>query len=272
MKVGDRVKSLGSSLVSGLSFSGSGHARPPPSSAANTTAAVTNGGPDHDGRDEMLERLRSEAAAVVRKEPILSMLLSRVGLLDAATLARLGGNPSRVAQAAALTCASPEPAKSFEEAIARIVSHRLSSCSGTSENICPKFLRQLLEESFRNTAELEMGHTMSEAVREDAVAIVRRDPACETLLEAVLFMKGFHSLVIHRAARRAWKPAEASTVEEGAVPNGNDMEQTVSNREGASVAGERFVALLLQSQASAAFGVDIHPACSIGAGVMIDHA
>jgi hypothetical protein len=38
------------------------------------------------------------------------------------------------------------------------------------------------------------------------------------------------------------------------------------------VEGKRFVALLLQSLASSAFGVDIHPASSIGAGIMIDHA
>ncbi|EED86720.1 serine acetyl transferase, partial [Thalassiosira pseudonana CCMP1335] len=97
---------------------------------------------------------------------------------------------------------------------------------------------------------LELGHTMAEAVREDAMAVLRRDPACETLLEVVMFMKGFLSLVIHRAARRAWKP----------------------DTTGSTVKGTRFVALLLQSHASSAFGVDIHPAAQIGAGVMIDHA
>lgn len=97
--------------------------------------------------------------------------------------------------------------------------------------------------------ELELGHTMSEAVRADALAVVKRDPACETLLEVVLFMKGFASLVIHRAARREWKPDD-----------------------GGGSGGRRFAALLLQSQASSAFGVDIHPAAQIGAGVMFDHA
>ena len=204
--------------------------------------------------DEMFIRLRREAAVVVQNEPILSMLLSNVGLLDATVETTAGGLNKVV------------PATSFEEAIARIVSHRLSSCSGKTESICPTFLRHLIEESFRST-ELEMGHTMTESVREDAIAIVRRDPACETLLEAVLFMKGFHSLVIHRAARRAWKPAPRHDI--GVIINGNNGKTEIDKT--VHVEGKRFVALLLQSQASLAFGVDIHPASSIGAGVMIDH-
>ena len=129
------------------------------------------------------------------------------------------------------------------------MTHRLSSCSGGSSTICPEYLYDHILEAFTGD-ELENGHTMSKAVREDALAIIRRDPACETLLEAVLFMKGFLSLVLHRAARRAWKPAE----------------------DGQGGGGSRFLALLLQSQASSAFGVDIHPAASIGCGVMFDHA
>ena len=199
---------------------------------------------------------------------MLSMLLSKVGLLDETTLLKLSsylGKP--------LHCTSTiETAKSFEEVISRIVSHRLSSCSGGSENICPNYLRHLLEESFSIRSEedddshLELGHTMSYSVRKDAMAILKRDPAVETLLEAVLFMKGFHALVLHRAARRAWRPDKNED-------DIYDVEQAKkSNSDNVFVGGKRFVALLLQSQASAAFGVDIHPACSIGAGVMIDHA
>eukprot|EP00571_Detonula_confervacea_P015920 CAMPEP_0172304678 /NCGR_PEP_ID=MMETSP1058-20130122/6062_1 /TAXON_ID=83371 /ORGANISM="Detonula confervacea, Strain CCMP 353" /LENGTH=612 /DNA_ID=CAMNT_0013016021 /DNA_START=44 /DNA_END=1882 /DNA_ORIENTATION=- len=245
----------------------------------NDGTTITNGLPQNDeiaSNDELFLRLRSEAAMVVQKEPILTMLLSKVGLLD---------NNNLPPEAMIASCTdSNEPAKSFEEIIARIVSHHLSSCSGGTENICPKFLRHLLEESFRNN-ELEMGHTMSEAARRDALAILRRDPACETLLEAVLFMKGFHSLVIHRAARRAWKPVAAKELlvaDENKSNNANknmeqakvmaDSDSDSSGDKGISVAGKRFVALLLQSQASSAFGVDIHPAASIGAGVMIDHA
>ncbi|KAL9187043.1 hypothetical protein ACHAXT_010763 [Thalassiosira profunda] len=227
-----------------------------------TAVAKLNGLPqssDVVSDDEMFVRLRGEAAEVVRREPILSNLLSKVGLVDATV------------------CGKSEPATSFEEIISRIVAHRLSSCSGKSETICPDFLRKLIQESF-DGGELELGHSMSEAVRQDALAVLNRDPACVTLLEVVLFFKGFHALVLHRTARRAWKPDEREGDGENPMDaEGFDMvdaEQARANTGEAevSMSGKRFVALLLQSQASSAFGVDIHPACSIGAGVMIDHA
>ena len=42
--------------------------------------------------------------------------------------------------------------------------------------------------------------------------------------------------------------------------------------DGNSSLSSRYVSLWLQSQASAAFGVDIHPAAEIGSGVFFDHA
>jgi hypothetical protein len=55
-------------------------------------------------------------------------------------------------------------------------------------------------------------------------------------MEAVLFMKGFHSLVIHWAVRRAWKPA-TKTSEAGADANmakggGGSSGQDVRDRGG----------------------------------------
>ena len=196
----------------------------------------------------------------------MCILLSKVGLLDASDIPSFSTDPMMQSIPLKLSSKAMEPAKSFNEAISRIVSQRLSACSGGSENVCPLYLCHLIEGAFASE-DLELGHTMSEAVREDANAVFRRDPACETLLEAVLFMKGFLSLVIHRAARRAWKPdADAGeTGDNGGASLSNDVDAVV-------VRGARFVALLLQSQASSAFGVDIHPAAQIGAGVMIDHA
>ena len=195
-KVRDRMKSF-------LSMSSK--------SSSSSTEAINNSDhheeakqnlPQNCEQDEMFLRLRREAAAVVQKEPILCMLLTKVGLLDASTVSKVSTNGSSgLSPSSILNKAVIQPAKSFEEIISRIVSHRLSSCQGGSENICPKFLCHLLEESFNHAEdELELGHSMSYAVREDAMAILRRDPACETLLEAVLFMKGFHSLVIHRVS------------------------------------------------------------------------
>ena len=204
------------------------------------------------------------------------MLLSKVGLLSTAHMSSMPHSPG-------CDPGTIKPAKTFNEAISRIVSHRLSS-AGSSAMVCPIFLQNTFLSCF-DSDELEMGHTMSEAVREDAICVWRRDPACDTLLEVVLFMKGFLSLVVHRAARRAWK---TDRLENGDSNTINDGENGIANKYGYTTTGDssnlevehstshikgtRFVALLLQSQASSSFGVDIHPAAQIGAGVMIDHA
>jgi len=81
-------------------------------------------------------------------------------------------------------------------------------------------------------------------------------------LPSIMFMKGFVALVCHRAARRLWPNKDA---------DGNAAPPLARSSHKIS-AGNRFAALLLQSQAAAAFGVDIHPAAAIGAGVVFDHA
>ena len=89
----------------------------------------------------MFLRLRREAAAVVRNEPILTTLLAKVGLLDASshpaaassnvkrsvTFSHRGRVPSSraAATAAVIADAAFEPASSFEEAVSHIVAHRL---------------------------------------------------------------------------------------------------------------------------------------------------
>ena len=75
----------------------------------------------------------------------------------------------------------------------------------------------------------------------DVAAVVDGDPAAPDALAVVLHFKGFLALAAHRAAHALW------------------------------ASGDRDVALLLQGRASALFGVDIHPAASVGAGTFIDH-
>lgn len=94
----------------------------------------------------------------------------------------------------------------------------------------------------RRLREVLEDHRVGTACRADAEAVVERDPACHGVLEAVLYFKGFAALVAYRVANRAW------------------------------LRGERSFALWLQSRASAAFGVDIHPAATIGPAVVMDHA
>jgi serine O-acetyltransferase len=78
--------------------------------------------------------------------------------------------------------------------------------------------------------------------RADLAAVYDRDPACNRLIEPLLYFKGFHALVTHRFAHALWNE------------------------------GRRDLAYYLQSQSSRVFSVDIHPAATIGRGIMMDHA
>jgi serine O-acetyltransferase len=84
--------------------------------------------------------------------------------------------------------------------------------------------------------------SLGDAFRADLLAVADRDPACLRMMEPLLYFKGFHALQTHRLAHAMLK------------------------------AGRRDFALLLQSRASAVFGVDINPAARIGKGVFLDHA
>jgi serine O-acetyltransferase len=107
--------------------------------------------------------------------------------------------------------------------------------------VCPVAMRDKFVQCFIDEETLEMGHTMMDAVKQDIHAVCQRDPAMDTPLQVVLFSKGFAALVCHRAAYRL------------------------------HVKGSKFTALYLQSQASATFGVDIHPHAQLGHRLMLDH-
>lgn len=76
----------------------------------------------------------------------------------------------------------------------------------------------------------------------DIKAVFERDAAVSTHLAVIVYMKGFQAIQAHRLAHFLW----------------------LNNR--------KELALFMQSQNSEVFGVDIHPACKIGSGVMLDHA
>ena len=76
----------------------------------------------------------------------------------------------------------------------------------------------------------------------DMQAIVERDPACQIMLEPMLFFKGFLAITTHRIAHYLWNQ------------------------------DRRPLALYFQSICSEVFGVDIHPAANVGCGIMLDHA
>ncbi len=80
------------------------------------------------------------------------------------------------------------------------------------------------------------------SAQRDLIAMYERDPACFSPLEPLLFFKGFLALTTYRVSHQLWKD------------------------------GRRWLALYLQSLASEAFTVDIHPAARIGCGILLDHA
>lgn len=76
----------------------------------------------------------------------------------------------------------------------------------------------------------------------DIHAVYQRDAATNAYLPVVLYLKGYQSIQVHRVAHFLW------------------------------TTGRRDLALYLQSRNSEVFGVDIHPACVMGKGIMFDHA
>ncbi len=98
------------------------------------------------------------------------------------------------------------------------------------------FLKEILQEG------LTSNRGIGVAIRNDLEAIRERDPACDRYSLPLLYFKGFHAIQTYRAAHYLWQ------------------------------AGRRELALYLQNRCSDVFGVDIHPAATIGSGILVDHA
>jgi len=149
------------------------------------------------------EILRSEAARVASQEPTLKHLVHDVILSRETLAASLGARLARRLAREDMPRATMEP---------------------------------LLTGVFESHPEIVHG-----AAR-DLKAMFERDPACFSLLEPLLFFKGFLALTTYRVAHQLWQ---------------NER---------------RWLALYFQSVASEAFAVDIHPAARIGCGILLDHA
>ena len=78
----------------------------------------------------------------------------------------------------------------------------------------------------------------------DIAKAVRVDPAITTLIQPCLLFKGFLAAVAQRFAHHIWVSSSSGLLE----------------------------ALLIQSQVSTLWGLDLHPGAVIGPGVMFDHA
>ena len=97
-------------------------------------------------------------------------------------------------------------------------------------------LREVILEAFTSDT------CIPKALRADLLAVEERDSACNELSIPFLYFKGFHALETHRVTHWLWQQ------------------------------GRESLALFFQNRMSLEFGVDIHPAASMGYGIMLDHA
>ncbi|MDT8397836.1 MAG: serine O-acetyltransferase [Pseudomonadales bacterium] len=119
--------------------------------------------------------------------------------------------------------------------MSRAISDLMSVKLGSAE-INANALRLLFDDV------LEADPDIIAAVTRDLLATRQRDPAVLNYSTAMLYFKGFHALQSYRIAHSLWQQ------------------------------GRKQLALYLQSQISEKFCVDIHPAATIGSGILIDHA
>lgn len=152
---------------------------------------------------EVWETLRAEAARLVSEEPALRHLVDDVILSRSSPAAALGARLARRLSREDMPRATMEPL------------------------LCGVFVGNPI--------------IVHRAMR-DLMAMFERDPACFSLLEPLLFFKGFLALSTYRISHQLW------------------------------LDDRRWLALYLQSVASEAFAVDIHPAARIGCGILLDHA
>lgn len=106
-----------------------------------------------------------------------------------------------------------------------------------SDEVMPAIsVRELFESAFLASPDI------IQHAADDIRAVYERDAATSSFLPVILFLKGFQSIQVHRLAHYLWQ------------------------------SGRRELALFIQSRNSEVFGVDIHPACRMGRGIMFDHA
>ncbi|MEM6636080.1 MAG: serine O-acetyltransferase [Pseudomonadota bacterium] len=153
--------------------------------------------------DPVWQRIRREAEEAVLGEPLLGGLIHS-GLLHHG---------------------------SFAQALAYRFSLKLAS-GEMSEQI----LREIADEAYRSDP------AIVEAARADLVAVIERDPACHSLIQPILYFKGYQATQAYRVGHWLWNN------------------------------GRKDMAYFVQMRVSENFGIDIHPNARIGRGIMIDHA
>jgi serine O-acetyltransferase len=153
--------------------------------------------------DPVWRNVRREAEEIVERDPVLSTFVYTTIL-----------NQQRL-----------------EDAVIHRIADRLHAAE-VSANI----IRSSFDEMFRSNPE------WGETLRIDIAAVYDRDPACDRLIEPILYFKGFHAIQTHRLAHWLWHN------------------------------GRKDFALYLQSRSSQVFQTDINPQAKLGKGIFLDHA
>ena len=120
---------------------------------------------------------------------------------------------------------------SLHEAISARLARKLAREDMTRGELFP-----LLEEILAAHPELAL------SMASDMIAIKDRDPACTSMIQPLLFYKGFLAISTYRLSHQLWENSRCD------------------------------LALYLQSLSSEVFGVDVHPAARLGSGIFLDHA
>ena len=121
--------------------------------------------------------------------------------------------------------------ESLEQTLAYRFAKKLSSAEMSAQ-----VMREIADRAYADDPEL------GAAARADLMAVFERDPACHSLLQPLMFFKGFQAVQAYRIGHWLWTH------------------------------GRRNLAYFVQARVSEVYGVDIHPAAVIGKGLMIDHA
>ncbi len=104
-----------------------------------------------------------------------------------------------------------------------------------NSDVQPMLLQQVCVEAYAAEPRI------IDAATADSLAHYDRDPACKYYSMPLLHFKGFHALQAYRVAHWLWQQQRRS------------------------------LALFLQNRIADAFDIDIHPAATIGSGLMLDH-
>jgi serine O-acetyltransferase len=88
----------------------------------------------------------------------------------------------------------------------------------------------------------------------------------------MLYFKGYQAVQVHRIAHELWLGERDGGEKNGKNTRGEkDIGRGAAQEKKSGVRASRVMARMLQSRVSEVFAVDIHPAATLGRGLLLDH-